>query len=606
MNRLSLVFLTVLAAATPAFAAPPAAQAQDYSYARVVRLSLVEGQVQVARPGTDGWEQAVVNLPIEHGFTIATGQGRAEIEFENGATARLADNAVLEFKELALSGGSRITKLTLTQGTATIYANLSGHETFEVQTPNLQMGIPGNARFRVDAYADGTAVTVFKGDVDVNVNGATRRVGKGKTLSFRANAPEEVTIERSGEPDDWDQWVDERDSVVQNARNSTLQYVSSPYSYGIADLYNYGNWFAVAGYGLCWQPYGVGFGWSPFSYGRWGYYSGFGLTWISYEPWGWMPYHFGGWVYSPALGWVWAPGRIRTWQPATVSWVRVGSQVGWVPLHPHDRPGQTPTNIQRGFVSAQQSGIGEGDIRTRPFQRVVTPGDGKIEVIQAPSRDLANSVVAQPARGSFTPRERAPFWREGRASTTRTPAATSTSGTPAVSTPAAPPPASVGQPAQQGQPGFVYDRRERRWVNNPNAPARQTPADAPPATGVRPGAPNQSAAAPGISQQTNVPRTDQRPADRSERMTRPQPPAQAAPPAQMQPWRNTPPPPPPRNVTPPSQPPRQYSPPASPPRPMTPPSPPPAPHVAPAAPPPAPQPASPPAHPTRPPGKQPS
>src|SRR5712692_2195104 len=156
MNRTSLNLLMILALAGVVVSIPPAASAYDYTYARVVRLSLVDGDVQVARPraenddqSTDsGWEQAVVNLPIQQGFSVATGQGRAEIEFENGATARLADNSLLQFTELALSNGGRITRLTLTQGTATFYANLSRGDSFVVASPHLQVssrGTPASA-----------------------------------------------------------------------------------------------------------------------------------------------------------------------------------------------------------------------------------------------------------------------------------------------------------------------------------------------------------------------------------------------------------------------------------------------------------------------------
>src|SRR5579885_712515 len=66
----------------------------DVSHVRVVRLSVAEGDVRFTRdtkgkdPLTDPgaqWETAPLNLPIRQGYTIATGNGRAEIEFESGA-----------------------------------------------------------------------------------------------------------------------------------------------------------------------------------------------------------------------------------------------------------------------------------------------------------------------------------------------------------------------------------------------------------------------------------------------------------------------------------------------------------------------------------------
>jgi len=62
-----------------------AAKAQDN--ARVVRLSRTEGQVFVSHPGTDTWDEAPANLPLQEGDALATQAGMAEIEFENGATA---------------------------------------------------------------------------------------------------------------------------------------------------------------------------------------------------------------------------------------------------------------------------------------------------------------------------------------------------------------------------------------------------------------------------------------------------------------------------------------------------------------------------------------
>ena len=62
---LQAISILGLAALVIALAFPPAARALDYSYARVVRLSLVEGDVQVFRPGAEDWEAAELNLPIQ-------------------------------------------------------------------------------------------------------------------------------------------------------------------------------------------------------------------------------------------------------------------------------------------------------------------------------------------------------------------------------------------------------------------------------------------------------------------------------------------------------------------------------------------------------------
>src|SRR5260370_760073 len=67
----------------------------DSSHARIIRLSLVQGDVRFARQthgdplsdSTATWETAGLNLPIRQGYVLATDNGRAEVEFENGAMA---------------------------------------------------------------------------------------------------------------------------------------------------------------------------------------------------------------------------------------------------------------------------------------------------------------------------------------------------------------------------------------------------------------------------------------------------------------------------------------------------------------------------------------
>src|ERR1700680_2596850 len=133
----------------------PAARAQDADSVRVVRLSRAEGQVLVSHPGSDAWEEALVNLPLQEGDTLATEGGLAEIEFENGATAYLAENSVLQFTQLDFSGGGRITELNLTQGAGTFYANLTRQDSFRVLALTFEVAIPERAEFRVDAFRDG-------------------------------------------------------------------------------------------------------------------------------------------------------------------------------------------------------------------------------------------------------------------------------------------------------------------------------------------------------------------------------------------------------------------------------------------------------------------
>src|ERR1043166_2187230 len=103
----------------------------DSSHARIIRLSLVQGDVRFARDvhgdplanEKTTWETATLNLPIRQGYVVATDRGRAEVEFENGAMAFLAENSALEFYDLSLQDGGKTTRLVLRQGTASFYVN---------------------------------------------------------------------------------------------------------------------------------------------------------------------------------------------------------------------------------------------------------------------------------------------------------------------------------------------------------------------------------------------------------------------------------------------------------------------------------------------------
>src|SRR5689334_20800539 len=101
----------------------------DSSHARIIRLSFVQGDVRIAhsvkgdplQSGDNTWEVASLNLPIHQGDALATDNGRAEVEFESGNIAFLAENTVVEFYDLSLEDGSFTTRLILRQGSASFY-----------------------------------------------------------------------------------------------------------------------------------------------------------------------------------------------------------------------------------------------------------------------------------------------------------------------------------------------------------------------------------------------------------------------------------------------------------------------------------------------------
>jgi len=335
----------------------PAVRAAEVSHARIVRLSYTAGDVQSRVDVTYPWQKAVVNTPLREGMELATGDGRAEVEFESSGIAWMASNTVMELTQLVLEDGSKLTLLTVTQGTATFYVSPSRIDSFAVQAGAVQIHPPKSARFRVDVFDDGASVSVLRGTVDADVRDTTFHVNNKRTLAFRNESDRDGTLQANPASDGWDHWVSDRDSAMEAARFNTSSYIGSPFGYGMADLSFYGGWVNLPGYGYGWQPWGVGAGWTPFYNGCWSSFGAFGPTWISYEPWGWVPYHYGGWVFSPIYGWVWAPGNFYLWSPATVVFVQTPTGIGWVPRGPREPVNGTPVNLTHGLVTNTPEGM---------------------------------------------------------------------------------------------------------------------------------------------------------------------------------------------------------------------------------------------------------
>jgi hypothetical protein len=335
------------------------AKSQDYSKIRIVRLSFVEGTVQYQRPGQD-WEDARLNLPIEEGFAIRTADGYAEVEFEGSLTLRLATNATVEFTELALQNGGRITKLTIPQGTAIVSAKLKREDAMSVAAPNLNLNVPRDGRFRVDISPTESWVTVFHGKVQVDSNaGVPSLLSGGHTLHVGATGSGSPEVAGNPPQDDFDKWVSHREDAVNAAQNETSAFLgTNSYTEGFADLYNYGNWSYIPGYGAGWMPYGVGMGWMPFADGQWQFMGGLGWNWMGGEPWGWLPYHFGSWVNAPGVGWAWLPVGATSWTPATARWVHLNNQLGWIPNGPP--LSSKPTKVQLAAVPSTVILAGQG------------------------------------------------------------------------------------------------------------------------------------------------------------------------------------------------------------------------------------------------------
>src|SRR5213079_3468449 len=170
-RKLGLFLLVILLSSLFIGTHPTAA---DSSHARIIRLSLVQGDVRFARqthgdPLSDSsatWETASLNLPIRQGYVLATDNGRAEVEFENGTLAFLKENTVLEFYDLSLKDGALITRLVLRQGSASFHVNPLEGDYFSVTGGDFTVESGSRATFRLDNFDDGSTVEAISGHVN--------------------------------------------------------------------------------------------------------------------------------------------------------------------------------------------------------------------------------------------------------------------------------------------------------------------------------------------------------------------------------------------------------------------------------------------------------
>jgi hypothetical protein len=344
------ILWTALACAL--FALPAAADSQ----ARIVRLSDVQGTVQINKNSGLGYENAFANLPITQGTQLRTREnGRAEIEFEDGSTMRLTPNTTVEFSTLGLNdAGKRFSTVDLVEGKAYVnWLGKSGDE-FTLKFSQEKVTLTQPAHFRVASSSNLAEVASFKNDLQVMGPSGAVKVEKKKMVTFAVNDNDRATLARNFEEDTYDQW----DKQAIEYHDQYSKNNSTPYGYGHSDLGYYGGYSNVAGYGTLWQPYFAGVGWNPFMDGAWSWYPGMGYMWASAYPWGWMPYYYGNWVYVPSFGWGWQPGGWNGWRGG-IHYVGAAA----VGFHPPVAP--------VGTVSTVSVGRGGPRVSTVPSMRTV-------------------------------------------------------------------------------------------------------------------------------------------------------------------------------------------------------------------------------------------
>jgi hypothetical protein len=337
-----------------AMAMTVAARADDVAKTpgRGVRLSSVTGEVQLSVGGQVIADQALENAPLFEGTRVVTGgDGRAEVQFEDGTVARLSPNSSFTITVLKGAGTSGEAEVALEMGLG--YFELQGNGqagAIRVKFGDSTVTTSGFTVLRINMDEPPGQVAVFSGSAHlmseatgvVDVHGGQSLKLKGKDGKY--------TLADAIEPDSWDSWNADRDQDLNAlAATGTGAANGQPDSTNPAwsDLDANGNWYNVPGQGQVWSPYQASNPeWEPYGNGYWMWTPQFGYVWVSDNSWGYTPYQCGLWSWYSGFGWGWSPGMAgcAPWWNDGIYGVNVANGPGWwhkplPPRGPHRDPG---------------------------------------------------------------------------------------------------------------------------------------------------------------------------------------------------------------------------------------------------------------------------
>ncbi len=467
----------------------------------MVRISLIEGDVQVLIQDTTDWTAGVVNLPLNEGDRMwVPDRSRAELQLQRGVYIRADEDTALDI-------------LTVTQDSAQFYLD-SGHlyinnrrggiRTAQIDTPISSIRSYDNSIMMVDVSEDGiTEVSVLKGYVFAESRAGATRVAAGNTLTIRGESTADIAP--LGSPDEWERWNMDRDRTL-TAWGESSRYLPDELHEYSSDFDENGRWLYVADYGYVWTPTMVAAGWAPYTTGRWIWIRG-NYVWIDYDPWGWVPCHYGRWVFVSPYGWSWVPPTAGSvyWGPGYVGWVVTPTYVAWVPLAPGETyygygyygpwsKNVTNVNISTVEVSrryrnasvsnsvvvVQRDSFGTGrrtpvKVKDNPFSETRPRPGGDINIVPPRGKPKQPAVIVPPERREFVRNVPQPQV-QNRIPPAAPPSTVTRTERPAVTPPAITPSASKKEPERQVLPPERFRKiqpeemkNERRLVKDRDA-----------------------------------------------------------------------------------------------------------------------------------------
>jgi uncharacterized membrane protein YgcG len=406
--------------------------AQAESHVRIVRLSYIDGQVQMAH-ADQGLDRAILNTPIVQGTRIVTrNDGLAEVEFEDQSALRLAENSEVKFRQLSMNdAGVKVNEIEVVRGVVFFDVCSKSSDVYRAVAEGTTLLVRRDTLTRISAAPDQLQVTVFKGDVQLENQPQLVSIKKNETLTLDPNQPSDYKVAHGTEALPVDAWNKEREAYT-SAYAGNQGYGGPRSGYGLQDLNYYGNYLYASGYGYVWQPYGFAnsmIGWNPYSNGAWGFVPGFGYTWASAYPWGWLPYHYGSWAFlGGGIGWAWVPGSYPAqwyannfqatpvvvkppagWQPVTAPVAPAGNSpkptilVGKAAGVPAYIPGgRIPPNFSSVIAGRNAGTTAVGNELVSPTARNNRTANQSVSVPNAVRNRQSGHVFAAPQSASAT------------------------------------------------------------------------------------------------------------------------------------------------------------------------------------------------------------
>lgn len=293
----------------PEMSPPPPSQAA------AVRLSDVEGAVQLSSGNMILASQALVNTPVFEGTLLTTGDdGRAELQFDDGSVARVPPDSALLISVLRKEGSADQSELDIQSGMA--YFELQptdSGDSIRVRFANNVVTTSGFTVMRIRLDNPPGEVAVFSGNAHLTSGTALALdLHGGETVNLNATHADKYKLAEAIEPDSWDEWNSDRDEALTTAeadRTVAQNALPNGNNPAYSDLDANGNWYNVPGQGYVWSPYEAqSSAWDPYGCGSWMWTPAYGYIWVSCESWGYMPYMSGMWNYYGGFGWGWSPG----------------------------------------------------------------------------------------------------------------------------------------------------------------------------------------------------------------------------------------------------------------------------------------------------------